>query len=204
MTYFDFRAQMIPFGCFSLGQARGVFPNMDYSNLTRWTGKGYLVHLRQNWYAFHEMNDIPDFNRHIAERIYRPSYLSLHWALAFYGIIPEAVTELTSVTTLKTSHFSNPFGEFDYQTIKPSLMWGYRQTQTTNGKVYLVAEPEKALVDLLYLNSTYNTVDDMLNLRLDEDYMLNEFCWDTLDKYAIRTGSKILQKRTEALKQAYG
>jgi hypothetical protein len=38
--------------------------------------------------------------------------VSLHSALAFHGIIPEAVTQITAVSTLKTADFQNVFGEF--------------------------------------------------------------------------------------------
>ena len=37
--------------------------------------------------------------KYIASKIYTPSYISLHSALSIYGIIPEAVTDVTSVTS---------------------------------------------------------------------------------------------------------
>jgi len=38
----------------------------------------------------------------LAGPIYPPSYLSLHWALGFYGLIPEQVVTLTSVPGVLT------------------------------------------------------------------------------------------------------
>lgn len=195
---------MKPLGCFSVNQVTAMFPDMDISNLRRWTAKGYTVKLRQGWYALAEETASADFVRHVAERIYNPSYLSLHWALAFYGIIPEAVTELTNVTTLKTAHFSNPLGEFHYQTVKPALMWGYKPMTTTHHRTYMLAEPEKALLDLLYLYPQYDTEDALLQLRLDEDFMQTELNLPRLQQYTARFASEALKHRMTILKKTYG
>ncbi len=69
-----------------------------------------LVKLRQGWYAFPELLQRPDFSRYVACRIYRPSYISLHTALSMYGMIPEAVTSITSISTLKTARFKTGSG----------------------------------------------------------------------------------------------
>jgi hypothetical protein len=53
----------------------------------------------------------------------------LHTALAFYGIIPEAVVQVTSVTSLKTASFRNEFGEYSYKNVKENLMFGYELKQ---------------------------------------------------------------------------
>ncbi|MBQ9398373.1 MAG: hypothetical protein IJU08_07755 [Bacteroidales bacterium] len=39
--------------------------------------------------------------------LYGPSYVSLHWALRWYGLIPERVETVTSVTTRHTREFEN-------------------------------------------------------------------------------------------------
>ena len=59
--------------------------------------KGLLVRLRQGYYTFSEYLASSDHVYFFANRIYKPSYISLHTALSFYGIIPEAVGSITSV-----------------------------------------------------------------------------------------------------------
>ncbi|MCK7531456.1 MAG: hypothetical protein MZV63_10685 [Marinilabiliales bacterium] len=81
--------------------------------------------MRQGYYAFPDYREQKDFAWYFANRIYKPSYISLHTALSFYGIIPEAVIQITSVSTLKTAIFSNGFGEYSYKNVKDDLMFGY-------------------------------------------------------------------------------
>ncbi len=169
-----------------------------------WEQKGYITKLRKEYYAFSECKTIPDFNRYIANRIYRPSYISLHTALSYYGMIPEAVVQITSVTSLKTSSFKNDFGEYSYNSVKPGLMFGYEPKTMTDGRAILFATPEKALLDLLYLNPFYKTENDMADLRLDEDFMCEDFNGEIFKEYAERTGSKALNSRIKTLLTAYG
>ena len=91
MNWIEFKHKMFDLVCFSIHQVYAWRPGFDRNNLVRWTKKGYLVHLRRGWYAFPEYKDKPEFAEYIAGRIYSPSYISLHSALAFYGLIPESV-----------------------------------------------------------------------------------------------------------------
>ena len=153
VSYIEFKEKLLPEGCFSIHQARLYFPTFDRNNLTRWTKKGLLFRLRQEWYAFPELLQRPDFARYIAGRIYRPSYISLHTALSIYGLIPEAVSSITSVSTLKTARFENAFGQYTYQNVKPELFFGYKpvilplNTAIINApkQAWMLAHPEKAL-----------------------------------------------------------
>ena len=86
-----------------------------------------------------------------ATKLYQPSYVSMEMALHFYGIIPEAVFTVTSVTTRKTKTFNTILGNFSYQKIKKEAFGGYETKN--NGKIsFNLAVPEKAIVDFLYLN----------------------------------------------------
>ena len=59
--------------------------------------------------------------RYGASQIYKPSYISLHSALCFNGMIPEEVVHLTSVTTRWTANFENAVGTFSYDLVEPRL-----------------------------------------------------------------------------------
>ena len=61
----------------------------------------------------------------IANKLYQPSYISLEKALSYYGIIPETVYTITSITTKATREFATPRAIFSYQRIKKSAFIGY-------------------------------------------------------------------------------
>lgn len=176
----------------------------DRNNLTRWVKKGLLVRLRQEYFAFPEYLRQPDFAQYIANRIYRPSYISLHTALSFYGMIPEAVVQITSVSTLKTASFRNPFGEYSYKSVKSGLMFGYEPRPTADGRTLLFATPEKALLDLLYLYPFYDSKDELEQLRLDEDYMQEELNRERFYECLGRFRNKALEKLAISLIEIYG
>lgn len=203
MDYLSFRNHLYAQGCFNINQVFLWEKDFDRNNLTRWCRRGLLVKLRNEHYAFPEYRQMPGFSRIVANRIYSPSYVSLQSALSFYGMIPEEVIQLTSVTTLKTASFDNAFGVFHYQNVKESLYFGYDIKMMEGGRGVLIATPEKAILDLLYLNPFYETEQDIEELRLDEDFMQNELDMDRLSDYLARFGSQTLRKRVTRLKTVY-
>lgn len=204
LNYLEFYKQWYRLGCFNVQQIYSWCPEFNRHNLRTWEKKGYIVWLRKEYYAFSECKAIPDFQRYIANRIYRPSYISLHSALSYYGMIPEAVVQTTSVTSLKTSSFKNEFGEYSYHSVKAALMFGYEPKKMIDGRAIFYATPEKALLDLLYLYPFYETESDMRDLRLDEDFMAEDFNIERFKEYTERIGNKALTKRVSTLLTAYG
>jgi predicted transcriptional regulator of viral defense system len=85
-------------------------------------------------------------------------------------------------------------------------MFGY-ELKKTEGQLPLVIQmstPEKAIIDLLHLYPEYSTVEDMLNLRLNEDYMENGIDRGRMLDYEKRIDSPALTKRLNLLREAYG
>ena len=199
MNFIEFRKRFFPLACFTTNQVYATYPGFDRNNLGRWVKQGYLVRLRQGHYAFPEYRESTDYILYFANRIYKPSYISLHTVLSFYGIIPESVPQVTSVTTLKTLSFTNSFGQYTYKNIKPELMFGYVLKEMKDGRRIMMATPEKAVADLLYLYPFYNSDHDIEELRLDESYMAADFNIETLTGFADRIGSKMLGKRIDML-----
>jgi predicted transcriptional regulator of viral defense system len=189
--------------CFNTHQVYAWNPDFDRNNFVRWVKKGLLLRLRQGCYTFPEYKNNPDTTLLIANRIYRPSYISLHTALAFYGIIPEAVVQITSVSSLKTASFQNEFGEYAYKSIKEELMFGYDFKTIFNSQSIKLAQPEKALLDLLYLYPFYNSEQEMVDLRLDEDFLNDELDLQRLEDHLSGFKSKVLQERVKLLKRSY-
>ena len=199
MVFQQFRSAFFDSVCFTPDQVNVLWPGFDKNNLGRWVDKGYLVKLRNGNYSFPDYLGKPDIARYIANRIYRPSYISLHSALAFYGLIPESVVQLTSVTTLKTTTFANRFGTYIYQTVTPRLFFGYDAKPIGDGRSVLMASPAKAIIDLLYLYPQYDDAGQLEELRLDEALMAERVNAGLFRDYASRLNHRALQQRVEKL-----
>jgi predicted transcriptional regulator of viral defense system len=110
---------------------------------------GLFLRLKQGIYTL--KTDIPS-EEEIANALYKPSYISFEYALAYYNLIPEMVYAITSATTKPTRLFDVSGKAFSYQTIKKEAFTGY-SLKKIEGKNFLIAEKEKALVDYLYFVS---------------------------------------------------
>jgi hypothetical protein len=133
--------------------------------LYRWCKNRKLLPLRRKMYALPEPYVSRPINpAELANHLYRPSYLSTHWALGYYGLIPERVVTHTSISSRVTRTFENDFGVFHYRHIKASAFFGYRSVRIDDRKV-LIAEPEKALLDLWYLEKGDWTRERMHEMR---------------------------------------
>jgi len=161
--------------------------------------------LRQGYYTFPSAKEDADAPFYFANKLYAPSYISLHSALSFYGMIPEGVVQITSITSRKTAFFDNPIGQFSYRSVKPELMFGYSIEKSNLHPQWgvLLALPEKALLDLLYLNPHYKTAADLQELRLDIDFMHDELKVDRLDEYLSLFKSKVMEEKISLLKGVY-
>lgn len=133
--------------------------------LSRFTKAGKVVGLRRGMYT------LADAFRHgpvspasLANQLYRPSYLSGLWALGAHDLIPERVVWLTSVTPRPPHRFENPFGVFDYRSLKQDSFFGYAPLRYGDKDV-LVAEPEKALLDGWHLGPGEWTVERLAGMR---------------------------------------
>jgi len=204
MNYQEFRKAFFDLACFTPNQVYAWQPGFDKNNLLNWVKKGSLIKLRNGFYSFPEYLAEPGFELFIANRIYRPSYISLHSALSFYGMIPEAVVQISSVTSLKTAGFVNPFGSYSYKSIRAELMFGYDLKPFSKSRSLLIAQAEKALLDLLYLNPYYDNKEEMEALRLDEDFMQDSLNVELLRDYTAKFRNRALGKRLELLIKTYG
>jgi predicted transcriptional regulator of viral defense system len=201
----QFRKTFLPMVCYTGEQVRLWKPDFCRDNFARWIDAGEILRLKRNLYTFPEYLQIPDSALYFASQIYRPSYVSLHTALHFYGMIPEEVVQFTSVSTLKTAVFQNAFGSYTYHHVSATYMFGY-ELKKSEGQVPFVvqmATPEKAIIDLLHLYPEYSSSADMLNLRLDVDYMENELDQNKLLGYEKRIHSPALSKRLTLLREVY-
>ena len=123
------------------------------NQLVRWQKRGKIIKLKRNVYILNENDRYMHPSRHfISYEMYKPSYVSLAYALSYYGIIPEKVADITCITTKKTAYFKNVYGTFVYQHIKENCYTGFIQQTDEAQLPFFMALPEKAVVDFVYLN----------------------------------------------------
>jgi len=199
MNYREFRKEMKGFPTFSVREIEKHFPDFDRRRLVEWQEKGYIIKLRNRFYCFSDQPVDEPFMYFTANELYHPSYVSLESALSQYGFIPEGVFQITSCTTLKTNSFNTPVGSFTYRHLKPALFFGYR-LESWNNHRYALAEPEKVLIDYLYLHHEINEARDIEALRWNAFEITQAISMEKLQRYEAYIDSPALSNRMRTLK----
>jgi predicted transcriptional regulator of viral defense system len=194
MNYIDFQRIMKPFTVFSLADIRQADPMFHRRRLNEWQEKGYIRKVIKGYYVLADKALDEKVLFEIANRIYAPSYVSFEMALSYYGLIPESVYGVTSASTRKTSHFKTPIGAFIYRTIRPKLYFGFEFLKN-NGKLYKLASPEKALLDLFYINTELRDSASFEGLRVDREAFLKLMNHDKISGYLSVYGQVSLKRR---------
>ncbi len=120
--------------------------NEKISNLIK---NGDLIRLKKGFYTFSKPYQTKAIDLiSAANMLYTPSYVSFDYALSFYGMIPERVSEITSATSKNEKLFETPIGRFSYKKVSIEAYslgvdWIYDDIE--GGK--FIATPEKALCD---------------------------------------------------------
>jgi predicted transcriptional regulator of viral defense system len=144
-----------------------VDPGDVRRQLSRWTQAGKVIQLRRGVYTLAApYQHVPPHPFVIANTLLPGSYVSLHSALAHYGLIPEFVSQTLSVSTLRPSQWHNPLGDFRFQHVAAHLFFGYQKVSLTVGQEAFVALPEKALLDLIHLTPNGEDPLFLAGLRL--------------------------------------
>jgi len=147
--------------------AGDVDPADARRQLYRWTRAGRIYRLRRDLYTlappFQKVKPHPFL---VANRMARGSYVSRQSAMAHYGFIPEYVPVVTSVTTSRPALWETPLGSFDFRHLKVEMFYGYQLLELGGRQQAFVATPEKALLDLVYLQPGGESPDYLRELRL--------------------------------------
>ena len=131
----------------------------------------------------------------VANHIYSPSYISLQTALRWYGLIPERVARIQSMTVKHSRKFENPLGIFDYTYVNRDYFpIGIRQEQTQEGS-FIIASPEKALCDLVISTAGVNLrYVSQAREFLEQDLILEINAFWNLDKNIFNQCAKAGKK----------
>jgi hypothetical protein len=118
---------------------------------------------------------VPDYSgRELINTLRPESYLSLETVLRDSGISTQSPTALTCVTLERPGEFRAKSVSISFRRISKNLFWGFQEKRTRYGK-YNIAEPEKALLDWVYLRRQEGSIinTDELDLqRLDRGKLL--------------------------------
>ena len=135
---------------FDLSVLSSLYPDCAFINdkARRMEAKGQIIRLKKGLYI--AKNDGTNISLElIANHLYGPSYVSMSWALSYYGLIPERVYLVQSMTTKHSRNFTNPFGNFQYKSCSEDY-FPIGITQRKHGNTsFLIATPEKALCDYI-------------------------------------------------------
>jgi len=158
----------------SLLKTAGISPAEAGKQLSRWVKSGKLIQIRRGLYMLAEPYiKIRPHPFYLANKLQRGSYVSLQSALEYYGLIPEYVPAVTSVTTRRTQTFTTPLGNYIFRHVKKELFFDYVQLDMGEGQLAFVATPEKSLLDLLYLTPGSDNPSYLRELRLQNLENLN-------------------------------
>lgn len=131
---------------FDIGDAKKIFAlkkeNTLYKLLQRLEKQKIIARIEKGKYLF-LFRDHDDFE--LANFLVNPSYISLESALSFYGILPQFPYTITSVTPLKSKKIIFQEKEFEFSHLEGKYFFGFVKKEK-----FLIATPEKALLDELY------------------------------------------------------
>jgi predicted transcriptional regulator of viral defense system len=166
-------------------------PKSLKNQLSGWTQAGKVTRLRRGKYLLAEpyRTQMPSVY-YVSNALLHPSYVSLHTALQYHGMIPEAVGQIQAVTPKHGRTWETPVGTFRYRSIKQERFWGYDKQSTQKRpppqQSFFMARPEKCLLDLFYLQTGEWTAERLREMRLQHLEVVDS---DKLETFADRFDS---------------
>jgi len=133
--------------------------------------------------------------------IYGPSYLSFEYALSFHNLISDRVVVYTNATFNKrrTKSYKNHFGLFTYRDVPMEAFPYFVKAYELDTYSYIIASPEKALCDLLYIKQPVKSIKE-LKMLLFEDIRINKDAFEQLNfKDIVFLSSKYISNNIKYL-----
>jgi predicted transcriptional regulator of viral defense system len=156
-----------------LARKYGIVPPAVTQALARQEQKELVEHISNkvyyNWLA------LGGSTHDLVNVLRKDAYVSLESGLREYGISTQSPRTLTCLTTERAKNFKGRTITISYRNISPRLYWGFSRKTTRYGS-YLIAEPEKAILDWIYLgiqNGTAPALDELDFSNIDRPKLLN-------------------------------
>lgn len=168
--------------------------NSPRDKISRMIAKKEIIQVKKGLYTLSPEFGAPINLKVLANLVYGPSYISLEYALSYWGLIPEKVEEITSMTNKRNKVFETPVGRFSYKYLENSkFSTGIERISDENGS-FLIASKEKAVCDRLALVKDLDVgdMDEFLEaeLRLDMDEL------PSLDTESVREIARVYKKKS--------
>lgn len=166
--------------------------------IAEWLRQGVLVSVKKGMYVRGGIGQAPCLPL-VANHLYGPSCVSLDYALAWHGLIPERVHEVTSVCTGRGRVVDNVLGRFTYTRLPANLYpCGITQASASAQETFLIASPAKAICDKVMLTPRLRATSRAAMQRfLFDDLRIEADALQGLDLDVVRAyaegGSKTAQ-----------
>lgn len=168
--------------------------------ITRLANNGNLIRVKNGLYVIADKKGEAAISKElIANHLYGASYVSLETALAHYGMIPERVYTVRSMTTKRAKTFATPLGNFEYKTVSADYFSvGLRQEVVESKYAFLIATPTKAVCDMIVAtpNLRLQSVRAMQSY-LTEDLRMEVDTLKTLEKEVVAQCAEVGRKKNE-------
>ena len=187
LNFFKKHNQKTIFTLSDLSQLTGIKKSILSVELNRLIKSNLIQRASQDFYE-------NPFNQPTIEEIAMvkryPSYLSMEYALSKQGILSQRAYTLTLVTTKLPIVYKTKDATFEYHQIARALFWGYKK----QGLIQ-IAEPEKAILDLVYIRNFKNKETSLNDIKS----MIDDMVFDEIDKNKLIKYSKKYPKNVQKI-----
>lgn len=179
----------------------GILRNYRYprNKINKMLKSQDIIALKRGLYILSDIYGKNIVKASVANLLYGPSYVSLDYALAYYGLIPEFAYNLTSVTSSRKKIYRTAIGTFSYRQLKTSYYSQGYTIRKSNDTSFLIATPEKALCDKLYLSPGQQDTDMLARMLFEELRIEPEYLRDMNKKHIIRYAETALNNNVNLL-----
>lgn len=167
--------------------------------------KGDIIRIKKGLYILSSDYGGQIDKKVIANLIYGPSYVSLEFAMQYWGLIPERVEVVTSVTNKRKKFFNTPLGTYSYTYLNKNSF--YPGILLKNSKIlkpresrgaeigFFIASKEKAICDKL---ATVNEISTEIEAEayLETDLRIDVEALRDLDMGLLGQIEKAYNKRS--------
>jgi len=152
------------FGYEDIARALDISPNSAKVTATRYVSAGILIRIKRNLFVLHERWAAMSLEQRfaVANLVQVPSYISFMTALSYYEITTQIQQDFVESAAIRRSKdIEVQKTVFHYVKMKPRLYFGFKKMQG-----FFIAEPEKAFLDALYLQSLGRRSIDLSSMDL--------------------------------------
>jgi hypothetical protein len=157
-----------PGGIFDETVVRNLFPDRSEGSrkvlVHRAAVKGEIIRLKPGLFLLG-----PEFRKThphpfvMSALLHSPSHVSLESALSYHGLIPEAVYQVSSVTSVRSRRFETPIGVFTFERVPASHpRAGVKAVKFNDRSWAFIATPLRTIADLIYLQKQISWEKDGL------------------------------------------